>query len=372
MEKFNEPILVTRSVMPSFEKYMEKISKLWENRWLTNKGEFHEEFRNKLKDYLKVENVSIFVNGHLALEIALKALNLKGEVITTPFTFASTTHSIVNMGLKPVFCDINMETYTIDSSKIEELITENTCAIMPVHVFGYPCNVEEIEKIAKKYNLKVIYDAAHVFGVKINGKGIGAFGDVSMFSLHATKVFHSIEGGLLTYNNPSYSKLFSLGKNFGITGPETVEESGTNAKMSEFSAAMGILNLENLDEQIYKRKLITEKYREILGKIEGIILAKDVEGVTHNYAYFPIIVQHEKLGKNRDFLHEKLKEYNIFTRKYFYPLITDFECYKGKYKEEHLINSKYVSDRVLTLPIYAELELADVEKICGIIKEILN
>lgn len=365
-------INVTKSYLPPFDEYVDKIKSIWDTNWVTNNGPLHSELEDKLKEYLKVENTTLFTNGHLALDSVFKVLNLKGEVITTPFTFASTTHAIVMNGLKPVFCDINMENFTIDVNKIEDLITENTVAIVPVHVFGYPCDVEKIEKIAKKHNLKVIYDSAHAFGVEVLGRGIGSFGDISMFSLHATKVYNSIEGGLLTYNNNCYIPEFLMAKNFGISGPETIEKIGINAKMNEFQAAMGLVNIEHVDEQIMNRKLIANTYRENIKDIKGIRFLNDVKGVKHNYAYFPIIVNEDMCGVTRDYIFEKLKEYNIYTRKYFYPLITDFECYKGKYNDKNLSNAKYIADRVLTLPMYGELKVEECKYICNALKEIIN
>lgn len=370
MKKLESPIMVTRSFLPPFEEFSKEMERVWSSHWLTNMGPLHEEFKEKLKEYLKAQNVTLTTNGHLALELALKALEVKGEVITTSFTFASTTHALVNCGIKPVFCDIEMKTYNLDPDKIEALITENTAAIMPVHVFGNPCDIKKIEEIAEKYNLKVIYDAAHAFGVEIEGRGIGTFGDISMFSLHATKVFNSIEGGALTYNNPAYFKNLRLYKNFGITGPETVEAVGMNCKMNEFQAAMGIVNLRYIDEEISKRKAIVTKYRELLDKIDGISYIQDMESIKHNYSYFPVVIDEKIFGKTRDELFEKLKEYNIFTRKYFYPLVTDFDCYKEEFKNIELPNAKYISDRVLTLPIYGALELETVEYICKAIEKI--
>lgn len=365
-----EKIFVTKSFLPPFEEYSKEIEKIWGTHWLTNMGPLHENFKEKLKKYLKVNGATLCNNGHLALEIALRTLELQkgGEVITTPFTFASTTHAIVNSGLKPVFCDIEMITYNIDAEKIERLITEKTVAIMPVHVFGNPCNVEKIDSIAKKYNLKVLYDAAHAFGVEINQKGIGSFGDISMFSLHATKVFNSIEGGVLTYGDITLQKKLRLFKNFGITGPETVEVVGLNSKMNEFQAAMGIVNLKYIDEQIEKRKLITQRYREKLRDVEGISFINDLQNVKHNYSYIPIVIDEKLFGRTRDELFSELQNSNIFTRKYFYPLITDFDCYKEEYKNIELPNAKYISDRVLTLPIYGDLELKLVDYICSIIR----
>ncbi|MGL5230350.1 MAG: DegT/DnrJ/EryC1/StrS family aminotransferase [Cetobacterium sp.] len=374
MKKIDEKIMVTKSFLPPFEEYSKEIEKIWESHWLTNMGPLHEEFKEKLKNYLKSDEITLVSNGHLGLEIALKAFQFpkSAEIITTPFTFASTTHAIVNNGLKPVFCDINLEDYNIDCDKIERLITDKTVAIMPVHVFGTPCDVEKIEKIAEKYNLKVIYDAAHAFGVQISERGIGSFGDISMFSLHATKVFNSIEGGVLTYKDEKLRKKLRLLKNFGITGPETVESVGINCKMNEFQSAMGLVNLRYIDEQIKKREEITLKYRENLKEVDGLKLLEDKEGIKYNYSYLPILIDEEKFGLNRDTLFQKLQEYNIFTRKYFYPLVVDFDCYKDIYSGLELENAKYVANRVLTLPIYGELELVKVDYICEAIKEIVK
>ncbi|MBX4258432.1 DegT/DnrJ/EryC1/StrS family aminotransferase [Clostridium estertheticum] len=369
MKKFEKPIMVTQSFLPPIEEYKEQIDRIWENNWVTNQGPIHKEFNKCITKYLKVNNSTLFVNGHLALDVAIKALNLKGEVITTPFTFASTTHAIKMNGVKPVFCDINVEDYTIDVSKIERLITKETSAIIPVHVFGTPCDVEGLQKIAEKYKLKIIYDAAHIFGVEVNGVGIGNFGDVSMFSLHATKVFNSIEGGVLTYNNLDYKRQFDLLKNFGITDPETVEAVGLNAKMNEFQAAMGLVNLRYIDEEINKRKKVVKKYRECLKDIQGITYLKDKIGIRHNYAYFPILVDEIEYGKTRNDLFKKLKEHNVFARKYFYPLVNEYDCYKNDYNVEDTPVAKYVGDRVLTLPMYGSLELDKVENICEIIKQ---
>ncbi|PRX35680.1 dTDP-4-amino-4,6-dideoxygalactose transaminase [Orenia metallireducens] len=372
MKKFKEPIFVTKSFLPPIEDYKKEIKKIWDSNWLTNNGPLHNEFKKKVSEYLKVKNSTLFVNGHLALDIAIKSLNLKGEVITTPFTFASTTHAIKMNGLKPVFCDIELVSYNIDVTKIEKLITEQTSAIIPVHVFGNPCNVKKIRKIAQKYNLKVIYDAAHTFGVEIDGKGVGNFGDVSMFSLHATKVFHSIEGGILTYNNNNYKEKFDLFKNFGITGPEKVEVVGLNAKMNEFQAAMGIVNLKYIDDEIEKRKKIAYEYRKLLKDIKGIKVLEDIEGVKHNYSYFPILINENEFGINRDELFDKLNEYNIFPRKYFYPLCNEYDCYRDDYNIKETPNAKYVADRIITLPMYSQLSIDNIEKIVDIIKGIKN
>lgn len=371
MKKLDKKIMVTKSFLPTYEEYCKEISEIWDSHWLTNMGIKHETLKKELKNFLKVSNISLYTNGHLALEAAIKGLKLSGEIITTPFTFASTTHAITRNGARPVFCDINLENFTIDTKKIESLITDKTVAILPVHVYGTPCNVDEIEKIAEKYNLKVIYDAAHAFGVEIDGNGIANYGDVSMFSFHATKVFHTIEGGALTYNNEEYSKFFRLEKNFGIANEESVIENGGNAKMNEFQAAMGLINLRYIERGIQRRKKIVEIYRELLRDIEGITYLKDMKNVKHNYAYFPIVIDKNKYGKSRDEVFEKLKEYNVFARKYFYPLTSDFECYKNiEGNKDNLKNSKYISNRVMTLPLYEDLKMEDVEYICELINYI--
>jgi dTDP-4-amino-4,6-dideoxygalactose transaminase len=361
----SKPIQVTRSSMPNFEEYIEEIKDMWESHWLTNMGVKHKQLEAELKDYLNSPNITLFTNGHLALECAIAAFNLSGEVITTPFTFASTTHAIVRNSLEPVFCDINPDDYTMDTDKLENLITNRTSAIIPVHVYGNICNTNEIEKIAKKYNIKVIYDAAHAFGVTVNGESVANFGDASMFSFHATKVFHTIEGGAVTYKDGSLSKKLNDLKNFGITGPESVEYVGGNAKMNEFQAAMGICNLRHIDDEIAKRKIVVERYIGRLSSVKGIKLCKPQTGAKSNYAYFPVVFDGYKMS--RDEVFEKLKAENIYARKYFYPLTNSFECYKGRFDVEKTPVAKYVADRVLTLPIYADLALDDVDRICDII-----
>ena len=359
-------IQVTRSSMPEFEEYIEEIRELWDTHWLTNMGTKHKNLESQLLYYLNVLNITLFTNGHLALECIIAALDLRGEVITTPFTFASTTHAIVRNGLKPVFCDINPDDYTIDVEKIESLITEKTSAIIPVHVYGNVCDIEAIDRIAKKHNLKVIYDAAHTFGVTVNGQGIGTFGDASMFSFHATKVFNTIEGGAVTYNDSSIKQVLNDLKNFGITSPETVEYVGGNAKMNEFQAAMGICNLRHVNGEIIKRKKVVERYIDNLREISGIKLSQEQAGVESNYAYFPVVFDGYKM--TRDEVFEKLKDNDIIARKYFYPLTNSFECYKDRYDVDETPVAKYIAERVLTLPLYADLALEDVDRICEIIK----
>lgn len=358
-------IQVTRSSIPSIEEYIDEIKELWDSRWLTNIGVKHRELEMSLIKYLDVSNVTLFSNGHLALESAIAAFNLTGEVITTPFTFASTTHAIVRAGLEPVFCDINSEDYTIDVDKLESLVTDKTSAIIPVHVYGGICNIQEIERIAKRHDLKVIYDAAHAFGVSVSGVGVANFGDASMFSFHATKVFHTIEGGAVTYKDENLSRKLDALKNFGLAGPDSIEYVGGNAKMNEFQAAMGICNLRHVDDEIEKRKIVVERYTERLNGIEGIRLCKPQAGVKSNHAYFPAVFDGYKLS--RDEVMEKLKGNNIYARKYFYPLTNSLGCYSGRFDSEDTPVARHIAERVLTLPLYADLALEDVDRICDII-----
>lgn len=362
-------ILVTRSSMPSFEEYCEEIKGLWDSHWLTNMGEKHIELQAKLEEYLEVSHVSLYTNGHLALENVIAALNLPagGEVITTPFTFASTTHAIVRNGLIPVFCDIREDDYTLDANKIESLISDRTVAIVPVHVYGNICDVEKIEIIAQKYGLKVIYDAAHAFGVKYKGKSIARFGDASMFSFHATKVFNTIEGGCVCFNNDAWVQLLNDMKNFGIHGPESVQFVGSNAKMNEFQAAMGLCNLRHLADEIEKRKQLVNKYYERLSCIDGIRLLATQDDVESNYAYFPIVFDGYKYTRNEVF--EKLEKEGITARKYFFPLTNAFECYRNYPTAgvEKTPIAQHIALRVLTLPLYSDLSIDVVDKICNII-----
>ena len=355
--------------MPSFEEYCEEIRDLWDSHWLTNMGEKHQQLETQMKEYLSVPYVTLYTNGHLALENVIAAMNLTagGEVITTPFTFASTTHAIVRNGLVPVFCDINDVDYTLDVSKIEALITEKTCAIIPVHVYGNICDVDALQAIADKHGLKVIYDAAHAFGVTYRGKGIGNFGDASMFSFHATKVFNTIEGGAVTFEDPALADVLYDMKNFGIRGPEEVVFVGGNAKMSEFQAAMGICNLRHVEEAIHKRGQVVACYRARLSGVPGIRLCEKQQQVKTNYAYFPVVFDGFK--DTRDQVFERLGRENIIARKYFYPLTNSFACYRDlpTAGEEKTPVARYIADRVLTLPLYADLALEDVDRICDII-----
>ncbi len=364
-------ILVTRSSMPTYEEYCEEIKELWESHWLTNMGVKHKKLQVELEKYLNVPHVTLYTNGHLALENAIAGLNLPegGEVITTPFTFASTTHAIVRNGLVPIFCDINEDDYTMDVSKIEGLITDQTVAIVPVHVYGNMCNVESIEEIAQKYGLKVIYDAAHAFGVKYKGISSACFGDAAMFSFHATKVFNTIEGGAVCFKEDAWVQLLNDQKNFGIHGPESVAYVGGNAKMNEFQAAMGICNLRHIDEEIQKRKKIVQQYRKRLSNVEGIKLSTVQKDVESNYAYFPIVFDGYKYTRNEVF--NKLEKSGIGARKYFYPLTNSFECYRNypTAGAEKTPVAQHIALRVLTLPLYADLNKEDVDQICNVILE---
>lgn len=359
-------ILVTRSSMPPIEEYMEEISGLWESRWLTNVGEKHKRLSAELKEYFQVEEFELFTNGHCALEIGLEALEIKGEIITTPFTFISSTNSIVRSGLKPVFCDIDPERWTIDPKKIEDLISDKTSAIMGVHVYGIPCHIEEIDEIARKNGLKVIYDAAHSFGAKYKGASMAGYGDMSMYSFHATKVFHTVEGGGLSFKGEGLGEKIRHLRDFGLCpGGEEADHIGTNAKLSEFHSAMGLCNLRHVDEEIRKRKLVFEVYDSFLKGTRGIRLLPEIAGLERNYAYYPVIFT-DDYKYNRDEVARRLGEEGILARKYFYPLTSCFSCYKDFDKGRTPV-AEYMSTHVLCLPMYADLEPENVEKICKIV-----
>lgn len=361
--------MVTKSSLPPFEEYCSEIKDIWDNHWLTNEGVKHREFENQLRQYLGCKYVSLSVNGHLALENVITAMEFEpgSEIITTPYTFASTTHAIVRCGLVPVFCDIRKDDFTIDAEKIEALITDKTAAILPVHVYGNICDTDRIQMIADQYNLKVIFDAAHAFGVECDGVSAANFGDASIFSFHATKVFNTIEGGAVCFKDESLADKLSFLRNFGIAGAESVPFIGGNAKMNEFQAAMGICNLRHIDSEIKKRKVISDYYDERLNGIEGIMIPKSARVIKSNYAYYPIIIDGYK--KTRNELDLILKKEGIVPRKYFYPLTNEFECYK----DNPIISAhttpvaKYLSDRVLVLPLYADLSLDSADEICNII-----
>ena len=370
----DKQIFVTRSSMPDWSEYAEEIKPIFENHILTNMGPVYRKLQRQLIEYLKVPELSLFVNGHMALELCIQAMGLKekgaeiggGEVITTPFTFVSTTHAISRNNLTPVFCDIRRDDYCIDPEKIEELITDRTVAILPVHVYGNICDVEKIDAIAKKHNLKVIYDGAHAFGELYNGISIGNFGDATMFSFHATKVFNTIEGGAIAFKNKEYCMPLHELKNFGIHDEEDIPAIGGNAKLDEFRAAMGICNLRRIESDIASRKLIYEKYIERLSNIDGIELCYPQKDVVNNYSYFPVFFDSNRFGKSRDDIYNDLKDNKIYPRKYFYPAINELPPYKDCIGSDTPI-ARDAAMNILTLPIYSGLDIEDVNRICNII-----
>ena len=369
--RMQNKIFVTQPLLPSLKDVNKQLEEIWESKWLTNMGEKHNLLQTRLKDVLKVNNVSLFNNGTIALLVAIKALDLPygSEVITTPFTFAATPHCIAWNGLKPVFCDIEPDTITIDATKIEKLITPNTSAILGVHVYGFPCNVEKIDEIAKKHNLKVIYDAAHAFSTEINGKGIGTFGDITMFSFHATKLFNSIEGGCLTYNNPQLEKKIYNLRNFGIQSEELVEEVGINGKMNELQAAIGLLNLDLFKTEQQKRAQIKAIYDKSISNINGIRIPKITKEISNSYQYYPIVIE-DDYPITRDELYANFKQMNILTRKYFYPACHDYECYKNdltvKLADLSIVND--IKHKVLCLPFYGDLRESTCRRIIEVLK----
>lgn len=365
----DEKILITKASLPPFEEYCEEIRELWDTHWITNMGKKHKEFQESLQGFMNADRIELLVNGHMALEMTLQAMELKGEVITSSFTFASTTHAIVRNRLTPVFCDIDPDTYTIDARKIEELINDKTCAILPVHVYGNICDVESIDRIAKKYGLKVIYDAAHAFAEKFNGKDVGNYGDASCFSFHATKVFNSIEGGAVVYHEESLGKALYELKNFGIHGPEEVAGVGANAKMNEFCASMGICNLRHVEQEIERRQKIDRFYRERLSGIEGLQINDDQKNVKKNYSYFPIIIDKERFGASRNEVFDTLWANDICPRKYFYPLTSTFDAFHGRFDPSETPIALRASECIMTLPLYPDMNKEQVDRICDIILE---
>ena len=360
-------INVTRSSLPPFEEYCDEIRELWDSRWLTNMGKKHQALEQALRDYLGCAYLALCTNGHLALENLLEAFGLKGEILTTPFTFASTTHAIVRCGCRPVFCDIDPVNFTLDPGELERRLTKDTVAVLPVHVYGNLCDLEAIADFGRRHGLPVIYDAAHAFGVFKDGVSAAAFGDAAMFSFHATKVFHSIEGGLAVCRDAAMLQTLNDLKNFGIHGPEEVPFVGGNAKMNEFCAAMGLCNLRHLEGEIEKRRRVTERYRERLEGVPGLRLNPVQEGVKSNYAYFPVVFDGFRLDRDQVFAH--LAESGICARKYFYPLTNSFACYRGRpgFDPADTPVAAHLADRVLTLPLYADLDLEDVDRICDIL-----
>ena len=364
MKKIN----VTKALLPELKDYVKELEDIWDSHQLTSKGSKHNTLLEAIGARLDVRHASLFVNGHLALEAILEAYELKGEIITTAFTFPSTTHAIVRQGCTPVFADIKEDDFTLDPKSIEDKITYKTVAILPVHILGNVCDVEAIEAIAKKYKLKVIYDAAHVFGTKLNHVGVGNFGDASMFSMNATKVFNTIEGGLLTYKDQDLTKRLELIKYYGMEPSEDITYIGSNLKMNEFQAAMGLCNLPLLDQEILQRKQIAQKYKEYLSEIHGIKVPSYKSNIEYNYSYFTVLINHPTIS--RDEVFDYLKEKGINAKKYFYPLVTDYACYRGKY-DDNLPISRIISEQVLCLPLYGEMAREEVDYIIDTIINML-
>lgn len=363
------PITVTSPLLPDLQEFEKLLEDIWQRKWLTNNGFYHKELEKALAEYLKVPYISLFTNGTLPLITALQALRITGEVITTPYSFVATTHSIWWNGIKPVFVDVEEETGNIDPEKIEAAITPKTTAIMPVHVYGTPCNTEKIQQIADTYGLKVIYDAAHAFGVTVNGTSVLEAGDMSTLSFHATKVYNTIEGGALICHDEVTKKRVDYLKNFGFADEVTVVAPGINSKMDEIRSAYGLLNLKQVDKAIESRKKVADLYRQNLEGVEGIRLLSEIKGVKYNYAYFPIFVDKEQYGMSRDDLYNKLKENNILARRYFYPLISNFPTYRGleSATPDNLPVATKLAEQVLCLPMYAGLEDEDIDRIITII-----
>jgi dTDP-4-amino-4,6-dideoxygalactose transaminase len=369
---FKEPVFITKPLLPDIDELYKMLKLIWKSNQLSNNGTMVKQLERELSNFLGSDQLSVFSNGTVALQIAYKALRLSGEVITTPFTFAATVHSLAWNNIKPVFCDIEEDTFNLNPDHIEALITQDTTAILPVHVFGNPCNVEKIQQIADKYGLKVLYDAAHAFGVKVNGKPIASFGDASMFSFHATKVFHTIEGGALTFKDAHLKERVDSLRNFGIRGTDNVMEPGTNGKLNEVQAAVGILLLKEIEAEIEQRKVITKQYRQLLGDVPGITVSKDLEGVTHNYPYLVIRIDKDEYGLSRDEVLEKLNKYNVISRRYFYPLCSNYQCYRDipSASAARLPIANKIAEEVLSLPLHGRMNADDVEKICDIIRGI--
>ena len=365
----NKLITVTSPLMPDLTEFNELLKDIWSRKWLTNNGHYHQELEKALCEYLKVPYISLFTNGTLPLITALQALRITGEVITTPYSFVATTHSLWWNGIKPVFVDIDPKTGNLDPDKIEAAITPRTTAIMPVHVYGKPCDTARIKEIADKYGLKVIYDAAHAFGVEVNGESILNAGDMSTLSFHATKVYNTVEGGALIMHDTETKKRIDYLKNFGFANETTVVAPGINSKMDEVRSAYGLLNLKQVDAAIEARHQVAIKYREALRNVEGITFFDDMPGVKHNYSYFPIFVDAEKYGITRDELYFKMKSANVYGRRYFYPLISTFSTYKGleSAKPENLTEAHKMADTVICLPMHHSLTEDDINRVLSII-----
>lgn len=365
----NKQIAVTSPLLPDLDEYTQLLKEIWDSKWITNNGSFHKRLERELADYLKVPYLSLFTNGTLPLITALQALRITGEVITTPYSFVATTHSLWWNGIKPVFVDIDPENCGLNPDKIEAAITPKTTAIMPVHCYGKPCDIEGIQQVADKYGLKVIYDAAHAFGVEINGKSILEYGDMSTLSFHATKVYNTLEGGALVVKDKKTKQRIDYLKNFGFTGETEVVAPGINSKMDEARAAYGILNLKQVDAAIELRHQVAVRYRETLKNVEGVTFFEDMQGVKHNYSYFPIFVDAEKYGMTRDELYFKMKEQNVLGRRYFYPLISTFSTYRGleSSRPENLPIAHKIAEQVICLPIHHEINELDMERILATI-----
>ena len=370
-EPFSERIYVTRPVLPAIEKVTAKLQDIWDSKWLTNNGPQHSMLERELTQFLKVPYLSLFNNGTIALIVACQSLRLSGEVITTPFTFAATPHVLTWNNITPIFCDIDAETMNIDAEKIESMITPHTTAILPVHVFGTPCDVEKIQAVADSYGLKVVYDAAHAFGVEIDGRGIGNFGNISMFSFHATKLFHTLEGGALVCDDKNLKPRIDLLKNFGIKNEDEVVMPGINGKLDELRAAIGRIMLNYVEGERLKRFSLHKIYNEELAGVEGLkLMPAVVENVKLNYQYYIIRIDEKIFGRTRDEVYDAFKNYNVYTRKYFHPLCSEYTCYRqlNSARSENLPVANVVARQVLSLPMYGELSENDVRKICAILK----
>lgn len=366
----NKQITVTSPLLPNLDEFHELLKEIWKSKWITNNGSFHKQLEKELASYLKVPYISLFTNGTLPLITALQALRITGEVITTPYSFVATTHSLWWNGCKPVFVDVDPSTCNLDPEKIEAAITPKTTAIMPVHCYGKPCDTKGIQEIADKYGLKVIYDAAHAFGVEVNGDSILNAGDLSTLSFHATKVYDTIEGGAMVIQDEQTKKRIDYLKNFGFAGEITVVAPGINSKMDEVRSAFGILNLRQVDDAIAKRQQVAVKYREALKNVMGIKYFEDMPGVRHNYSYFPIFIEAEKFGRTRDELYQDMKDRNILGRRYFYPLISEFSTYRGlpSASKENLPIANRLADTVLCLPMHHELTDEDIQRVLNVVK----
>ena len=371
IEPFDKRIYVTRPVFPTIEEVTDKLRDIWAAKWLTNNGPQHTMLEQELKAFLKVPHLSLFNNGTIALMVACQSLRLSGQVITTPFTFAATPHVLSWNNIEPIFCDVDAETMNIDADKIESMITPKTTAILPVHVFGIPCDVEKIQEVADRYGLRVVYDAAHTFGVEVDGRGIGTFGDISMLSFHATKLYHTVEGGALVMHDENTKQRIDLLKNFGIKNEEEVVMPGINGKLDEVRAAIGRIMLNYVEGERLKRKRLHKVYNEELAGVEGLkLMPKVADDVKLNYQYYVVRIEEEVFGRSRDYVYEAFKNFNVYTRKYFHPLCSEFTCYRqlSSSSPANFPAANAIAKQVLSLPMYGELTEDDVRKICAILK----